>query len=347
MGITQKQLAEELGLSRVWVSRALNNHPGVPLASRQRVQEVAKRFGYDEYSSRDARALSARRHKKTLVNGTIAVLMENDFHGIPLRAAPYFTPLLDGIEEEAARRKLDVLLCSPRGEQVPRLLNEGMVDGVIVVALYESIWRTCRHLQMPLVSLAEPDAAAHCLEQQDEEGAFLLTRHLVELGHRHIALLSLPTSYRAARLRYEGHRRALDEAGLARREMPFVTLPAATPEAGYAALDGLLGAHPDVTAVFCINDWVAQGVLRRARELKLRVPQDLSVAGFNDFPMNYDVPLALTTVGFDRQEMGRRAVQWQQEETENVVAGTDAGALRREGFAPRLLVRESTGRPRD
>src|SRR5687768_5340912 len=114
MAVTQKQIAEKLGLSREYVTRALNGDPTVPSKTRRRVQAAARRLGYNEYSNRDARSMVARRYGRRLKSGIISVLFPRlpIIKSVPLRQLPLFAPLFDGVEIEAHRQDLGILLCS-------------------------------------------------------------------------------------------------------------------------------------------------------------------------------------------------------------------------------------------
>lgn len=341
MPITQKQIAERLGVSPQAVGFALRGDGTLSQEMRQRVLQMASQMGYDRFSNNEARVLSSQRHGKRAPTGMIAVLQDRDFNGIPLREVPYFTPLLDGIEIEAMQLGLDVLMCPLHQDRMPRLVREEKVDGLIILAWQDQIWEKCRDLEIPKVGLVASGEGDLALEVNDEEGAYLVTKHLLAMGHRKIGVLSIPLSTYLGRTRSAGYRRAMTEAGIDPSEfiindsLPYVTLDEAA--AGAARL---LEDHPDVTAIFGLGDMVAIGALQQVQRVGLRVPEDICVVGMDDFSAPYNLSPTLTSVSFAHQKMGRRAVQWLYEITMN--GGNKPSKVVREVYPPTLHIRESS-----
>jgi DNA-binding LacI/PurR family transcriptional regulator len=213
MGVTQKQIAEEVGLSRSLVAQALGGHPKVSERTRKIVEEASQRLGYTAHSNAAARSLIGRRYGKRAKTGTLAVLLPDEVSGAALREMPFYVPMLRGMEQEALQRGIDLCIC-PQRSALPRLIEERAVDGVVCVEnspLLEQI----RALGVPVVAIDFPSALAHTLTPQEREGTRDATEHLIQLGHRAIAYIGFATSSPVAAERLAGYREALAEHGLA------------------------------------------------------------------------------------------------------------------------------------
>lgn len=346
--ITQQDIAVRLGISRQLVGFALNGSPAVAVETRERVCQTAKELGYDAYSNREARALIGRRYGQRAPTGMIAILIP-PFGGTYIRDIPYFAPFLDGAENEAARRGLDVLFCSPREHGLPRLIAQQSVDGVICVAFDPGFVRRVQALGLPVVNMGTDIPSVRCLVADDRAGAKLATEHLLALGHRRIAYLGHCCKARSGALRLQGYTETLRANGLDVREgLIDVNAVDQTTDEGAAAMERLLqknaafkrGGKPDFTALVCYNDTHAMGAVRRAQQAGLRVPRDLSVTGFDDTSLQLGFQPALTSVAVSRSDMGRRAIELLAENE----AGTTRG--RREQFPVTLIVRDSTCAPK-
>ncbi len=154
---------------------------------------------------------------------------------------------------------------------------------------------------------AENDPILAALTFDNRGGARRLTDHLLALGHRRIGYVAGPTGRTTTRHRLEGHRRALAAAGIASGQDRLTVHGPYTRASGYAATLELLRREPLLTAVVAANDTVALGVCAALREQGLRIPDDVSVAGFDDLPFALDVGPALTTVRLPLVEAGARA----------------------------------------
>ena len=342
MATTQKQIAQRLNLSQSIVAQALNDYPGVATATRLRVRETAREMGYGAHSNSAARALIAKRHGNRPPTQTIAVLMSSFCEGVLLRDVPFYQPLLRGIELEAIERKLDLSFCVACGEHLPHLVVEHGVDGVI--SLYNhtaSVQLMRQNVMIPALSVGDAPDGSWALMPDNFEGARVATRHLIELGHRRIAYLGMPTRnppMSAHRERLDGYLQALKESGISvADELIDRHAQALSREMGAAALQRLFERTPDVSALVCFNDRMAMGAMQRAGELGLRVPQDLSIVGFDDTSEEYNGAPKLTTIAFDRLQMGRRAVQLLWEFNQKNEPGAEAELLPIE-----LIARDST-----
>ena len=333
--MTIREIADLAGVSIATVSRVLNGRDDVSDETRASVRRVVEEHGYT--ANRSARGLSAGH------TGLVGVL-------VPLVYPVYFSEILSGAAEALYEQDMRLLL-SPTGHQhdrevslIDRLVH-GETDGALVVLPEESSDELERLLddgyrfvvidpRLPLDARIASVSAAHT------SGADQAMRHLLALGHRRIAAITGPRGWVATEDRRRGYHAALAAAGI----LPD---PALELDSDFEIGGGrkqarvLLDLANPPTAIFAFNDNLAIGAIQAARARGLRVPEDLSVVGFDDVEHATIVTPALTTVRQPLAEMGRTAVsllmrllERQRFETLHVELGT------------RLVVRESTAPPR-
>jgi len=322
--ITIKDVAQLSGVSAATVTRALQGHPRVLPATRARVQEAASRLGY--------RPDHAARTLVTGLSRTIGLL-------VPTIRDPYWSEVAAGIEPRAAEDGFAVLIASGYGDPVRAAQNLDVllgnrVDGIIVTTsagVAEPRMTQAMELPTVVVGLDPPVGTlelegarsapiATLLEAgqrhrlgarlsqvsfDDVNAGELAAQHLIELGHRRIALLAGPSTL-ATVLRIAGVRTVLERAGL---KLSSVSKGGDTIEQGCAAGLELLRRDRDFTAIVAFNDLVAAGVVRAARTLGIDVPGEVSVVGFDDIMLASLFEPALTTVRAPKYEMGARAAQ--------------------------------------
>ena len=328
---SMRDVAQLAGVSHQTVSRVINSHPSIRDSTRQRVLDAMDQLHYRP--NRAARALVTARSRTIGVLSTSAASLYGPVSSINAiqdagRAAGYYVAVaqLPDLGEEAIAAGLDHLLSQS-------------VEGVIVIApqgvVLEQL-ETAR-LDVPSVTLqGGATAVARELTVDQVAGARAATRHLVNLGHRRIAHISGPLAWSEAQARVQGCRAELAEAGL---DEPVVLEGDWTAESGYRQGLDLL-RRGGITAVFTSNDQMALGLYHAAYELGLRIPEELSVVGFDDTPEAAHYWPPLTTVLQDFDELGRRSV-------ESLVAEIEGGAEPSVvSLTPQLIVRGSTGTPR-
>ncbi|MGY2373294.1 LacI family DNA-binding transcriptional regulator [Pseudomonas sp. SDO524_S393] len=299
---TIKDVAALAGISYTTVSHVVNKTRPVSEPVRIKVEAAIKQLDY--VPSAVARSLKAK------TTATIGLLVPNSLN-------PYFAELARGIEDYCERNGYCVILCNSddnaeKQRNYLRVLLEKRIDGLIVTSVGGddsglAVGLSAVRTPMVIVDRALDGIDVDLVRIDHEEGAYLATRHLLELGHRDIACIGGPGHTRVAQMRLAGYRRALREAGvevLANRteESDF------TSTGGYAAAVKLL-AHNPPSAIFACNDMIGFGVLRAAAERDLRVPGELSVIGFDDIQMGRYVYPALTTVGQSIVQLGETAAE--------------------------------------
>lgn len=308
MPVTQQAIADELGLSRQIVGQALNGHPRVAAATRTLVVATAERLGYDTGSNRAARELIARRYGKRVKTGIIAVLFTPVFHGEAVAGSPLVIPLFAGIKAAARQYDSDVVLCTPDGEELPRLIRDGRVDGVVCYMTYPLLGKL-RELGLPAVTMGQHDPRLPSTLPNGREGMAQATRHLIELGHRRIGYLGFGTHFEEGAMRLAGYTMAMEEAGLEPTPWlhPYMFAGPSLATGRMLAI-GLMSRH-QCTAMVCYNDPMAMGAIRAVEAAGLTVPGDISVIGFDDVGEEYGFRPSLTSVAFDKFALGIRALE--------------------------------------
>jgi DNA-binding LacI/PurR family transcriptional regulator len=318
-------VARLAGVSMQTVSRVLNDSPHVRAETRERVRDAVRMLGYQR--NRFARALVTGR------TGTLGVVcFDTALHG------PAST--LFGIEQAAHVAGNFVSVASLSSSQpaavsdaVARLAVQG-VEGILVIAPRESAARALRRVAagVPIVATEAASREDIPLVGVDQvAGARSAVSHLLTLGHREIWHVSGPPDWLEAQDRVRGWRAALAAAGLVE---PPVLVGDWSARSGYELADRLLGA----SAVFVGNDQMALGVLRRLHELGRRIPEDISVVGFDDIPEAEFFTPPLTTVRQNFSQLGRRALLLLLRQIEG-----DPRLGVRELVPAELIVRGSTG----
>nr|WP_247827836.1 LacI family DNA-binding transcriptional regulator [Arthrobacter antioxidans] len=293
-----RDVARRAGVSHQTVSRVINGHPSLRPETRDRVLAAMDELSFRP--NRAARALVTSR------STTIGVLVGKGFEYGPAaslqaidsaaRQAGYAVDVahLDEVDGGSIRAALD------------RLLAHG-VDGFIILAPQALTVEEIERLSITLPFVTVHSARApddHRLSVDQSGGAVLATRHLLELGHRRIAHVAGPDGWFETDARIRGYRTEMEAWGLVPEPLLSGTW---TAESGYRA--GLaLVRDPGITAVFSSNDQMALGLMHAFREHGLRVPEDISVVGFDDVPEAAHYWPPLTTVRQDFPELGRRCV---------------------------------------
>jgi len=297
--VTIRDVARHAGVSPATVSRVLNpsSHP-VSARGRRRVLAAAQKLAY--IPNLLARSL--------LTNQTAALGVL-----IPDVSNPYYAAILRGIEDAVGSIGRTVILCNTdRDPEKQRLylraLLERRVDGLIIAG--GSFGRSESEItggDLPVVMIGRHPARFPSVRIDNVEAAALATRHLVALGHRRIVHLAGPAVSLTASDRLKGYRRALEAAAIP-VEPALIIEVGFTPLRAGAAVRAAFETGRRPTAILAANDQVAIGAIRALHELGLRVPDDVSVVGFDDTPLaSYTIP-SLTTVAVPTAELGRTAV---------------------------------------
>ena len=330
--VTVRDIAAETGLSIATVSRVLNGGDNVASDTRQRVRVVVERLGARAPEPRPR--ASARTTRPPV------------FVRCPYLLTDYFGHIVTSIAESLALHGQGMFLDAgdavARSAVVRELPRRRDIRGAVLILPPESSadLGALAARGYPFVVVDPRTAVARgmvSISAAHFSGARAVTRHLIELGHRRIGVITGPPDWRTRDDRVGGHLAALAEARvLGDPELMRYGEPAA--KTGVWAGGELLDLRPRPSAVVCFNDKVAVGVLEAAAARGLRVPADLSVAGFDDIDVSRATTPRLTTVRQPLQEMGRTAVTMLMRQLD----GHAHEALSME-LETRLVVRDSTG----
>ncbi|MEU9993947.1 LacI family DNA-binding transcriptional regulator [Streptomyces sp. NPDC050848] len=309
---TVVDVARHAGVSTATVSRVMNRNYPVATATRERVEAAMRELGY--VVNAHARALAG-------VSGRTVGIIVNDV------VDPFYAYIARGVEREASAGDRLCLVCCTQGDPQRELafielMHERRADAVVLVggsfadrAYQSELARRAHELDAggaKLVlcgrpSLGENDPTVG-VEYDNEGGAFALTDHLIAQGHERILYLGGPVGLSTTIDRIAGHRRALELRGVERD--PELEQPGAFSRSfGYRRMTELLREGLDFTAVFAANDIVAAGAAQAMEEAGLRIPQDISLVGYDDIPVAQELRPRLTTVRVPLEEMGRQAVR--------------------------------------
>jgi LacI family xylobiose transport system transcriptional regulator len=327
--MTVARIARLAGVSAPTVSRVLNGQSGVALSTRQRVEEVIRRHGYQRPES----------------SGPAAII-ELVFHALE---SLWALEIMQGVEQVARENELAVVLTEMQGRLTPgKAWTEQVLarrpTGVIAV-FSELTVRQQSQLSTRSIPLVVLDPTGEPLHETPSVGAtnwnggLAATRHLLELGHRRIAMISGPTEWLCCRARLDGYRAAMDRAGVA-VDPELTRVSILYVEGGLRDGTELLRLPDPPTAIFCANDLQALGVYEAARRAGVRIPDDLSVVGFDDLSFTRWSGPPMTTVRQPLMQMGATAANM----VVHLARGEQAEQTRIE-LATTLVVRGSTAPP--
>ncbi len=331
-------VARLAGVSPATVSRVVSSatYP-VSAATRERVIDAARKLDYVPNAL--ARGLLK---SQVPVVGVIV-------HDI---TDPYFSEIVRGVEDAASPAGYLVMTCSSerdpeRENSYVRLLRSMRASAIIFAGSgvddperNEEMAKHVAGMQeygAAVVHLSPPATGAPEIAVDNAGGIGAMTSALVGMGHRRIAFFAGPTSLYVARERLAGYRRGLSNAGI-QFDARLVVTTAFDREGGARAVDQLLSGDAPFTAICCASDLLALGALQRLAELRISVPEDVSLAGFDDIAMASMTAPRLSTVRIPLREMGRRGFAL----IERALAGE---AIVRDEMPAEVVLRESTGPP--
>jgi LacI family transcriptional regulator len=302
-----RDIARDLKVSAITVSKALRGHADISPATRDRVLRRIHELGYEPNLA--ARSLATGR---SFIVGLIVPDLVHPFFGEIAKAISQvlrsngYSLLISSSEEdpELERAELDALLAR-------------QVDAILLATTFTSATQQGNPFEriagnrVPLVLLdrAVPGLQAAFVGVNDEEVGFLAARHLLDKGCRRIAHLGGP-DISTGRGRFDGYRKAVESAGLRVRPDYVIRIPSAdsrSAENGFEAAQRLLGCDPPPDGIFCFNDEAATGTLRAILDAGLRIPEDIAVIGVGNMTNTDLLKVPLTTIDQNSFEMGRNA----------------------------------------
>ncbi|MEK4271887.1 LacI family DNA-binding transcriptional regulator [Paenibacillus sp. FSL R7-0026] len=332
MKATIYDIAREAGVSIATVSQVINGKGKISEKRRAEIMEIMERLHYQP--SAIAAALTG---KQTYTLGLL----------VPDISNPYFAELARAVEDRSRQLGYSVVICSTdnKDERVERYLNllqQKRVDGMMIGTGIDNAEILSPLLQqsIPVALIARhmPSLSVHTVTIDDILGGALAAEHLLELGHTRVAVLSEPSKVSSSQERVRGFRETLIKAGYTLEPNQIRESSADLSSAKKEALL-LLGEKDHPTGLFCCNDIQAIGALQAAKELGLRVPEDVSIIGFDNTILASVTSPPLTTVAQPIEDLGHRAVDLLIEELKDERKEPQKIVLK-----PELVIRESAGR---
>ncbi len=298
---TIADIAKELGVSKTTVSRALNNKSDILPETRERILETCKKYNYQP--SALAKGMSIQK------NNTIGVFIPHDIDYVFMN--PFYEEIIRGIFKEADKLGYYILLLYCRSDNYLDVIYQDRVDGLLVISPglnHRDIIEKIEETRIPYVltsRMPEVDKVPHvCVNNY--KGAMIATEHLISLGHRKICFINGPDILSSSADRYRGYTDALKKNGI-QVDPLLIAEGANNIDSGYLIMKEMVNKIKP-TAVFVAGDFMAFGVMNAVQEMGLRIPEDISVVGFDDIAMAKVMNPPLTTINQSTLKKGQTGV---------------------------------------
>ncbi|SFD37264.1 DNA-binding transcriptional regulator CytR [Pragia fontium] len=327
--VTMKDVANVAGVSTATVSRALMMPEKVAHQTREKVDNAIQQTGYIPY-------LPSRNHKNN--QSKILLVMSLDI------TDPFLTDVIQGIQQTAAEYGYMVLLLGNQQQSIEQaslspLLNQ--VDGIILLGANSPL-DIHHHESLPPMVMANeylPELKLPTIHIDNLTAAFNAVNYLQQIGHRRIACISGPAHLHLSHYRLQGYIQAIQRSGIA-LEKRYMLSGSLTFETGSTALTQLMSLPQPPSAIFCHSDIMAIGVIHQAKKIGIKIPEELSIVGFDDIALAQYADPPLTTVAQPRYNIGHQAVLMLLELLQGCPVKSNSVLLDSE-----LIVRESTAKP--
>ncbi|MBN1122288.1 MAG: LacI family DNA-binding transcriptional regulator [Anaerolineae bacterium] len=329
---TIRDVAKRAGVAPITVSRVVNNSGYVSDKTRIRVEQAIEELGYIPNMLGPS-----LRFKQT---NTLALILTDITN-------PFWTTVARGAEDAASESQYNLILCNTdeseeKQNQYTQMLLRRQTDGILLVPASSTpqAVELLQRQKVPTVILDRrvPGVEIDEVRSDSEVGGYLATRHLVEMEHRHVALLTGPENVSTAKDRADGFCRALNEFHLG-CPPEFIQWGKFTQESGYEATKRLLQFDPRPTALVAGNNFIAIGAMTALNEAGYRVPEDMAIVAFDDLPVALTIEPFFTVVVQPAYEMGYQATQL----LISRLAGEHEEGCTKIILSPELVIRRSTG----
>ncbi len=332
-----KDIAIRAGVSVMTVSKVMRDAPDISAKTKVRVRQLAEQLGYTPDS-----VAQGLRYRRTKLFGLV----------IPAATNPIYARIVMAIEDQAHEGGYDLLVghslnIPEREELVIRRLLARRVDGIFITPVYRMepnapIYDELLRRNVPTVLLGH--RAPFCekfvnVETDDVSASYMIAKHLIGLGHRRIAFFTGPPAAPSSQERLDGYRRALREENIQWDDRLIFSAGSTIEEGEKAALQ-LMDERPSATAVQTVNDLVAIGAATVFLKQGLKIPEDLSIAGFGNVLVSEHFRVPLTTVRQPKLRLGAAAVDQMVKLMRNERPATQR-------LPAEIVIRESTGKPTD
>ena len=329
--VTINDIAKELGISGSTVSRALRDDQRISEEVIKKVKRTATRLGYIPNFA----AQSLRTGK----SNTIGLLVRDINDG-------WSNTVIPAVEKACTEQGLGLLLCNanddPQMEQFYlRILQQRRVDGVLILTpispTAETYYAYSQSVPLVLVDIELDKPIVNAITVDHEQGAYLSTKYLLDLGHRRIVYIIGPMNLSPNIMYLKGYKRAMQEFGIQPKDQLVIVTARTGVQDGYEGMLDVLKIDPLPTALATFSDLVAAGALDAAKRNGLRVPEDFSIIGYDDIPLSSLITPPLTTVLQDKETLGRLAV-----DTLCKIIKSDNSQPKQQKIPPKLIIRGST-----
>lgn len=331
---TIHEVAKRAGVGSITVSRVINNSGYISSETRERVEKAIAELDYVPNTL--ARSLRSRR---TQTVGLMVTDITN----------PFFTTLARGVEDAANEAGYTVIFCNTdesaaKEEKYLNVLFQKQVDGLLFVPSQSqaSVIQLIQKHGTPVVVLDRrvPDVKVDTVRCDSVDGAYQLTRYLISLGHRQIAIMSGAVGVSTADDRVSGYQKALAEAGITMDE-EYIFRGDFTPESGYAMTRQAISLPLRPTALIAANNFITIGAMKALQEVGMEVPEDIALVGFDDLPPAMVTFPFFTVASQPAYEMGTQAMKLLLERLE----GKELHHFQEIILPTQLIIRRSSGHP--
>lgn len=334
---SRNELMKEYNVTRTTVDRAISELIGEGY--------LYSRDGSGTYAAENAAAVNRQENGKIINWGMILPnIMHDTYPGI-----------LRGVEDIANKHGRNTVICNTdninekQANYIYKLVESGIEGAVIVPAITDEIdvrpFKMLQERNIPFVfcNRGINGIVAPAVISNSFYGGYIATKHLIKQGFRKIAYISNPM-YQVSLDRYQGYRSAIEEAGIdAGDEYVYFAESFLVEKNGYENTKLLLKRNPEVDAIFCFNDAIAQSAYQAITEAGLKVGRDIGLVGYDNTNLCESLPVKLTSVKFKTQEIGTKAAEL----LLNIINGENVQKNKRIVLQPELVVRESCGSQRD
>ena len=337
MVVSIKDVAREAGVSHTTVSRALRGSPHISFDTTKRIQQLASEMGYEPSAA--ARSLKTNRSQ---VLGVIVSSIDD----------PFFSEILQGIDDIALQKGYSLFIAASqrdrqREKAIVRTMREHRVDGVIICSSPFSIEQS-HHLstfEIPIVIINNQSEEDHqySIYHDDLHGSRQVMKHLIDLGHKRIGYLGYSHAGRTDIKRLTGYQEQMKAAGLTIKDGYIIEADSSDLNCGKTLAQQFLSLPHPPTAIFCFNDLLAIGLMHGLQEEGIHIPEEISIAGFDNISYSAYTNPPLTTFDQPKRSIGTKAAELvlsilndnQEQEME----------IKIQLLQGSLLVRKSTGKP--
>jgi LacI family transcriptional regulator len=327
MRITIKDIARKVGVTPATVSMVINNNPKISIATRERVQKAIKEMNYrPNFTGRSL--VKGRTNNIALV--------------APLMSSFFTMEIVRGVESKISGTEYNLVLYSTinKEKSISEICYEGRADGVIFVSVKpdDDMLKDFERMEIPAVFVEEVVDGFPGVKFNNVKGAYVATEYLLKTKRKNIGIIIGKEGMWVTE-RLKGYRDALEDNDVEFKPERVARVSDDTFGEGKEALRKLLKENKKLDAVFCASgDITAVGVIQEARQLKINVPEELGVVGFDDIYLSGLTHPAITTVNQPEFEMGTKAFELLME----VLTSSDKKVKKVISFDPELVIRDST-----